>query len=75
MVTHQIRDAFYVASHEAITTDGRVRVVASDEAKRERASFMVLYEGRIYFEGTAAALRASRDPFLRTFLFMTLPPW
>ena len=36
---------------------------------------MVLYEGRIYFEGTGAALRASRDGYLREFLFMTLPPW
>jgi ABC-type transporter Mla maintaining outer membrane lipid asymmetry ATPase subunit MlaF len=36
---------------------------------------MVLHEGRIYFQGTAAALLASRDAYLREFLFMTLPPW
>lgn len=36
---------------------------------------MVLHQGRIHFEGTSAALRASRDGFVQEFLFMTLPPW
>ena len=75
VVTHQIRDAFYVATHEAVTTDGHVEIRPADEAKAERASFLVLHEGRIYFEGSAATLRASHDVFLREFLFMTLPPW
>ena len=75
VVTHQIRDAFYVATHEAVRTDGRLQILVANEAKAEQASFMVLHEGRIYFEGTAAALRASRDGYLQEFLFMTLPPW
>jgi len=32
-------------------------------------------EGRIYFEGTATALRASRESYLQQFLFITLRPW
>ena len=57
MVTHQIRDAFYVATHEAVQGAGR----AADPADgTERARFMVLHEGRIYFEGTAAELLASQ---------------
>jgi hypothetical protein len=36
---------------------------------------MVLHNGRIQFEGTAAALLASPDSYLRAFLFRTLPPW
>jgi ABC-type transporter Mla maintaining outer membrane lipid asymmetry ATPase subunit MlaF len=36
---------------------------------------MVLYDGRICFEGTATALQASTDRYLQEFLFMTLPPW
>ena len=75
VVTHQIRDAFYVATHRALVTDRRPQIVAADEATGDRASFMVLHDGRILFEGTAAALRASRDRYLREFLFMTLPPW
>ena len=73
LVTHQIRDAFYVATHEAVRTDGgQVQIV---EAGAERARFLVLHEGRIYFEGTGTELKASRDAYLEEFLFMTLPPW
>ena len=75
VVTHQIRDAFYVATHEAVQTDGRPQILVANEAKAAQVRFMVLHEGRIYFEGTAAALQASRDDYLREFLFMTLPPW
>ena len=36
---------------------------------------VVLHEGRIFFEGTMQELLESTDPYLREFLFMTLPPW
>jgi phospholipid/cholesterol/gamma-HCH transport system ATP-binding protein len=75
VVTHQIRDAFYVATHEAVITEGRTQILAANWAQEEDVIFMVLHEGRIYFEGTAEALRASHDGYLQEFLFMTLPPW
>lgn len=75
VVTHQIRDAFYVAHHEARLEDGRLRIRALPEEEGSRARFMVLHDGQICFEGSAAELRASRDRCLREFLFMTLPPW
>jgi phospholipid/cholesterol/gamma-HCH transport system ATP-binding protein len=75
VVTHQIRDAFYVASHEAVRKKGRVEVAPVIDAKAEHAGFMVLHDGWICFDGSAAELRASRDPYLQEFLFMTLPPW
>jgi phospholipid/cholesterol/gamma-HCH transport system ATP-binding protein len=75
VVTHQIRDAFYVARHRAVRTDGRVSIVNAEDAVAARAEFMVLHEGQICFEGSAAELLASRDAYLREFLFMTLPPW
>ena len=74
-VTHQIRDAFYVAAHEAVRTGDRVRITPADETKTGRTTFMVLHDGQIQFEGSAAALRASTNAYLREFLFMTLPPW
>lgn len=74
VVTHQIRDAFYVAHHEARLEDGRLRIRALPEDEGNRARFMVLHDGQICFEGSAAELRASRDRYLREFLFMTLPP-
>jgi phospholipid/cholesterol/gamma-HCH transport system ATP-binding protein len=72
LVTHQIRDAFYVATHQAVKAHGAVEVLPSSV---ERARFLVLHEGRIYFEGSGADLLASYDDYLRQFLFMTLPPW
>jgi phospholipid/cholesterol/gamma-HCH transport system ATP-binding protein len=73
VATHQIRDAYYVASHEAVSANGRLTIVPLEEPSR--ATFMVLHDARIYFEGDGGELRASRDPYLKEFLFMTLPPW
>jgi len=72
LVTHQIRDAFYVARHEAVTSGGELKIRPTST---ELARFMVLHEGRIFFEGTGADLLASHDSYLKEFLFMTLPPW
>ena len=74
LVTHQIRDAFYVANHLAARSDGRVQILA-DAGGGEHASFMVLNDGRIYFAGSGAELLATRDAYLQEFLLMTLPPW
>jgi phospholipid/cholesterol/gamma-HCH transport system ATP-binding protein len=75
VVTHQIRDAFYIAMHEAVKKDGQVRIVSVDHTQGARAEFMVLHEGRIYFQGSATELLACPDPFLKEFLYRTLPPW
>jgi phospholipid/cholesterol/gamma-HCH transport system ATP-binding protein len=75
VATHQIRDAYYVATHEAIRTNDGVRVVKTDDTTATRAEFMVLHEGQIRFEGNAAELLGSDDPYLKEFLFKTLPPW
>jgi phospholipid/cholesterol/gamma-HCH transport system ATP-binding protein len=69
VVTHQLRDAFYVATHEAVRgDDGVIRVSPADEEKSEEAEFIMLREGRVSFEGHAAELRTSDDPYLKTFL-------
>jgi phospholipid/cholesterol/gamma-HCH transport system ATP-binding protein len=75
LVTHQIRDAFYVATHEAVRSDGHIQIESLAETTPAHAAFMVLHEGRIAFEGSASELLASRDRYLQEFLFMTLPPW
>jgi phospholipid/cholesterol/gamma-HCH transport system ATP-binding protein len=68
LVTHQLRDAFYVATHTAIREHGRVAMVPASPAKAREAEFLMLRDGAVVFEGTADQLRASRDPYLRTFL-------
>ncbi|HEX2462389.1 MAG TPA: ATP-binding cassette domain-containing protein, partial [Vicinamibacterales bacterium] len=69
LVTHQLRDAFYVATHEAVRRDdGLLLIRPADEYKCEEAEFIMLKEGRIAFEGHAAELRAASDSYLRSFL-------
>jgi phospholipid/cholesterol/gamma-HCH transport system ATP-binding protein len=68
VVTHQLRDAFRIATHEAARENGKIRIIPANEDKAEEAEFIMLKEGRIHFEGHAAELRQSRDPYLRAFL-------
>jgi len=68
VVTHQLPDAFYVATHEAVRRNGDVAIVEVDPEKADEAEFIVLAEGRIHFEGDLSALRASADGYLKKFL-------
>ena len=69
VVTHQLRDAFYIATHMAVRGgDGKVKVVPATREKERQAEFIMLRDGVICFEGDADALRQSTDPYLRTFL-------
>ena len=75
VVTHQIRDAYYVATHRAVIERGRVRIAPAETPTVTGTEFMVLHDGRIQFAGSAGELLASRDQYLKDFLFRTLPPW
>jgi phospholipid/cholesterol/gamma-HCH transport system ATP-binding protein len=75
VATHQIRDAFYIATHVATKTPDGARIATSDDPDATKAEFMVLHDGRIHFQGNAAELLASDDPYLKEFLYNTLPPW
>jgi phospholipid/cholesterol/gamma-HCH transport system ATP-binding protein len=68
VVTHQLRDAFRVATHEAIREGGQMRIVEASPEKRDEAEFIMLKNGVIHFEGNATELRASTDPYVRSFL-------
>jgi phospholipid/cholesterol/gamma-HCH transport system ATP-binding protein len=68
IVTHQLRDAFHVATHEAKREGGRIRVVPADAAKTGEAEFVMLRDGVIAFEGSAHELRSAKDPYIRQFL-------
>jgi len=75
VVSQQIRDAFYIATHKTVTSNGSVSIVEAGEDEPPYADFMVLHEGRIIFQGSASELLASKDPYLERFLYRTLPPW
>jgi phospholipid/cholesterol/gamma-HCH transport system ATP-binding protein len=75
VVSNQMRDAFYIATHEAVQDAGRIRIEQAREATVAQIGFMVLHEGRLHFEGSATDLLASTDPYLKRFMLKTLPPW
>jgi phospholipid/cholesterol/gamma-HCH transport system ATP-binding protein len=69
VVTHQLRDAFYVATHMAVRdAAGAVKVVPASPEKCEESEFIMIKEGLVCFEGTADELRHATDPYLKTFL-------
>jgi phospholipid/cholesterol/gamma-HCH transport system ATP-binding protein len=69
IVTHQLRDAFYVATHMAVReATGQVQIVPATERKEREAEFIMLREGVIVFEGDAQALRDAPDPYIKEFL-------
>jgi len=69
VVTHQLRDAFYVATHMAVRdADGTVHIVDASPEKEKETEFIMLRDGLIVFEGDATDLRKSSDEYLKTFL-------
>jgi phospholipid/cholesterol/gamma-HCH transport system ATP-binding protein len=68
LVTHQMRDAFYIAQHSAIRENGTIRIVRADAKKERLTEFLMLRDGLLCFEGDADALRTSEDPYLQLFL-------
>ena len=69
VVTHQLRDAFYIATHMAERdAGGNVRIVPATPQKEREAEFIMIRDGVIIFEGDADALRTSKDPYIQTFL-------
>jgi phospholipid/cholesterol/gamma-HCH transport system ATP-binding protein len=69
IVTHQLRDAYYIALHTARRdARGEPELVAATADKIADADFVMLKDGRVHFEGSADELRTSTDPYLKTFL-------
>jgi len=69
LVTHQLRDAFYVATHMAVRdANGQVHIQPATRGKEREAEFIMLRDGVIVFEGDADALRSSPDPYIHEFL-------
>jgi len=70
LVTHQLRDAFFVAEHAAEWAGSELQFEKADREKADQAEFIMLKDGRIAFEGNASELRevAKGDEYIRSFL-------
>ncbi|HVD92829.1 MAG TPA: ATP-binding cassette domain-containing protein [Vicinamibacterales bacterium] len=70
LVTHQLRDAFFVAEHFAARDGKELRFDRASDNKSDQAEFIMLKDGQILFEGSAPELRdaAKQDEYIRAFL-------
>ena len=70
VVTHQLRDAFFIAEHMAVEVGRGLRFDRSPARKADEAEFIMLKDGGIGFEGNASELRAmaATDPYIQAFL-------
>jgi phospholipid/cholesterol/gamma-HCH transport system ATP-binding protein len=70
LVTHRLQDAFTMASHYFDRGQNKmVPVPVSDAGRRDlHTSFLILRDGKIIFEGTAAELLRCNDPYIREYL-------
>jgi phospholipid/cholesterol/gamma-HCH transport system ATP-binding protein len=71
LATHRLQDAFGLANFEFDFTSDRVIPIWENPARARHSAttFLVLRDGKIYFEGEPEELLKSEDNYLRQFLF------
>ncbi len=64
MVTHRYQDGHLMANFRYNPSSGKIERAESSQLTTR---FFVMQEGRLYFEGSEAELRASTDPYVQKF--------
>ncbi len=68
LVTNRLQDAFTMASHYFDQKQNKMVPVTDMGVRDLRTRFLMLRDGNIIFEGTAADLLRSNDPYVREYL-------
>ncbi len=71
LATHRLQDAFGLASYRFDGSSSRVVPVSVNGTSRQSGAattFVVLRNGKVYFEGSPPEMAESRDEYLRRFL-------
>lgn len=68
LATHRLQDGFALANFHFDPQTRAVRRVKAAEKEQAITRFLVLRDGRIYFEGTPEEMLGSKDPYLQRFL-------
>lgn len=68
LVTHRLQDAFTMASHYFDREQNKMVPVADSNVRDLHTKFLILRDGKIIFEGTAAELLRCTDPYIREYL-------
>ncbi len=67
VVTHRLQDAFVLATHH-FSSEVNHMVPLGEHQADPNTSFLMLYQGRLVFDGTTAELVNSSDPFIRSYI-------
>jgi phospholipid/cholesterol/gamma-HCH transport system ATP-binding protein len=68
LVTHRLQDAFTMASHYFDLKQNKMVPVQNGTTRDLHTKFLILRDGKIIFEGTAAELLRCADPYIREYL-------
>jgi phospholipid/cholesterol/gamma-HCH transport system ATP-binding protein len=70
LATHRLQDAFAMANYRFDPKTSRILPFTKDESARDvgEISFLLLRDGKVYFEGTPQEVLDSADPYLKKFL-------
>jgi phospholipid/cholesterol/gamma-HCH transport system ATP-binding protein len=68
LVTHRLQDAFTMASHYFDREQNKMVPVPDGTTRDLHTKFLILRDGKIIFEGTAAELLRCTDPYIREYL-------
>jgi phospholipid/cholesterol/gamma-HCH transport system ATP-binding protein len=67
LVTHRLQDAFMLASHHFDSKTNQMEPLPPHQTD-EQTSFLVLYQGKLVFDGSTHDLVHSNDPFIKEYL-------
>jgi phospholipid/cholesterol/gamma-HCH transport system ATP-binding protein len=67
LVTHRLQDAFTLCTHRFDPEAGQMVPLPQGQTN-PHTTFLMLNEGRIFFDGSLGELVSSQDPFVREFL-------
>ena len=68
LVTHRLQDAFTMATHRFIPAQNKMVEVPRGSDWDSKTSFLILKDGQKLFEGSAAEIATSDDPYIREYL-------
>ncbi len=68
LVTHRLQDSFTMASHYFDREQNKMVPVPDGTTRDLHTKFLILRDGKIIFEGTAAELLRCTDPYIREYL-------
>jgi phospholipid/cholesterol/gamma-HCH transport system ATP-binding protein len=68
MVTHRLQDAFVLATHYFDVEANEMRPIQPGANINVNTTFLLLRDGKAIFDGTAAELAQSEDPYIREYI-------